>query len=117
MNNVNIVGNLTRDPELKYENSLYFSVAINNRWKNRDGVLEDHPCYVDCHMHGDRAVKLAGILTKGMKVGISGKLHYRSWEKDGEKRSALSVNVIDLDLMSYKTSEKASEPYDEDVPF
>jgi single-strand DNA-binding protein len=144
INRVCISGNLTRDPELKALPSgtsvLELGVAVNDRRKNQDGEWEDYPNYVDCSLFGKRAEAVAKFLTKGQKVTIAGKLHYSSWEKDGQKRSKLSVIADDVEFMSRKgegatnapqTAQKApipsarptkaqapaTEVYDEDIPF
>jgi single-strand DNA-binding protein len=144
INRVCISGNLTRDPELKALPSgtsvLELGVAVNDRRKNQDGEWEDYPNYVDCSLFGKRAESLSKYLSKGQKVTIAGKLHYSSWEKDGQKRSKLSVIADDVEFMSRKgegatnapqTAQKApipsskptkaqapaTEVYDEDIPF
>ncbi len=104
INVVNISGNLTRDPELRRTAGgtavLGFGVAVNDRRKNQQtGEWEDYPNFVDCTMFGTRAEKLAGMLTKGTKVCILGKLRYTSWENDGQKRSKIEVVADDIELM------------------
>nr|UVX75029.1 MAG: Single-strand binding protein family protein [Bacteriophage sp.] len=104
INVVNISGNLTRDSELSRTAGgtaiLGFGVAVNDRRRNRQtGEWEDYPNFVDCTMFGTRAEKLAGMLTKGTKVCILGKLRYTSWERDGQKRSKIEVIVDDIELM------------------
>ena len=118
INIVNISGNLTRDSELRRTQGgtaiLGFSVAVNDRRKNQQtGEWEDCPNFIDCTMFGTRAEKLAGMLTKGTKVCILGKLRYMSWEKDGQKRSKIEVIVDDIELMSRR--ETASAPVPEDI--
>lgn len=102
INVVNISGYLTRDSELRATASgmqvLGFGVAVNDRRKNPStGQWEDYPNFVDCTMFGTRAEKLAGMLTKGTKVCILGKLRYMSWERDGQRRSKIEVIVDDID--------------------
>ena len=124
INIVNISGNLTRDSELRRTTGgtaiLGFGVAVNDRRKNQQtGEWEDYPNFVDCTMFGTRAEKLAGILTKGTKVCILGKLRYMSWEKDGQKRSKIEVIVDDIEFMSRRdvTRESVPDDIDEDIPF
>lgn len=98
INRVNISGNLTRDPELRATAGgtqvLSFGVAVNDRRRNaQTGEWEDYPNFVDCTMFGNRAEAVGRFLAKGMKVAIEGKLHYSSWERDGQKRSKLEVMV------------------------
>lgn len=107
INSVNLSGNLTRDPVLKYTNSgkaiLELGMAVNDRRKNQQtGEWEDNPCYVDCVMFGTRAESVSHYLTKGSKLSVNGKLNYSSWkDKDtGKTRSKLEVVVNDLEFMS-----------------
>ena len=134
INRVAISGNLTRDAELRTTQSgmsiLDFGVAVNDRRKNqKTGEWEDYPNFVDCTMFGTRAEKLQPYLTKGTKVAIEGKLSYRSWEKDGQRRSKLEVVVDEIEFMSSKQGgavqdlhtgpalDAAEQVYDEDIPF
>lgn len=139
INRVNISGNLTRDSELRYTHGgtsvLTFGMAVNDRRKNpQTGEWEDVPNFVDCVVFGNRAEKLAGILVKGFKVAVEGKLRWSQWEKDGQKRSKLEVVVDEVELMGGKRegaqdAPKPSAPpvaqapapmpdmYDEDIPF
>ena len=111
INIVTISGNLTRDPELRQAGNtsvLSFGVAVNDRRKNQQtGRWESVPNFVDCIIFGTRADALAGLLHKGSKVAIDGKLRYSSWEgKDGKKRSKLEVVVNELELMQRETSQQ-----------
>ena len=114
INSVTICGNLTRDAELRATGNglqiLSFTVAVNDRRRNQQGQWEDVPNYVPCTLFGERAEKLAGYLTKGVKVCVTGKLHYQSWQaKDGTKRHELEVNVSDLDFMQ-RREPQAEQP-------
>lgn len=111
INIVTISGNLTRDPELRQASNtsiLSFGVAVNDRRRNpQSGQWENVPNFVDCIVFGSRADALAGLLHKGSKVTIDGKLRYSSWEgKDGKKRSKLEVVVNELELMQRETSQQ-----------
>lgn len=95
-------------------------MAVNDRRKNQQtGEWEDCPNFVDCTMFGTRAEKLAGMLAKGTKVCILGKLRYMSWERDGQKRSKIEVIVDDIELMSRRETASAPVPedIDEAIPF
>ena len=134
INRVMISGNLTRDAELRSTQSgtsmLGMGIAVNDRRKNqKTGEWEDYPNFVDCTMFGTRAEKLQPYLAKGTKVAIEGKLSYRSWEKDGQRRSKLEVIVDEIEFMSSKQGgavqdlhsapalDAAEQVYDEDIPF
>lgn len=117
INVVNISGNLTRDPELRRTTGgtaiLGFGVAVNDRRKNQQtGEWEDYPNFVDCTMFGTRAEKLAGMLTKGTKVCVLGKLRYMSWERDGQKRSKIEVIADDIELMQNRKPQQEQPQQD-----
>lgn len=103
VNQVALVGNLTRDVELRVTQGgtpvLSFGIAVNDRRKNASGQWEDVPNFFECVIFGNRATALSGILTKGMKVAVAGKLHYSSWEKDGQKHSKVDIIAQEIELM------------------
>lgn len=103
INRVTIMGNLTRDAELRKKGDatsvLTFGLAINEKKKDSEtGEYVDAPVFVDCALFGARAEALAPYLTKGKKVSVDGRLRYHSWMKNDEKRHALSVLVTDIEL-------------------
>ena len=124
INRVAISGNLTRDPEVRQTQSgtcvMTFGVAVNDRRKNQQtGEWEDCPNFIDCTMWGNRASSLAGYLEKGAKVAIEGRLRWRQWESDGQKRSKVEVVADELEFMSRRDGARR-EPaplHDDDVPF
>ena len=103
INQVSITGNLTREPELRTTQSgtsvLSFGIAVNDRRKVADGQWADEPNFFECVTFGNRATALSDILAKGMKVAIAGKLHYSSWEKDGQKHSKVDIIADEIELM------------------
>lgn len=134
-----IIGNLTRDPEVRQTQSgvivMSFTVAVNERIKRRDN-WEDSPSFIDCTMFGTRAEKLAQYLAKGKKVVVEGKLRQITWQtQEGAKRSKFEVIVDDVEFMSagqkqqeqhqqeytQPTLQEAQEftqsMYDEEIPF
>ena len=139
INIVSISGNITRDSELKHTTSgtpvLSFGVAVNESRKNQQtGEWEDRPNFIDCTMWGARAEKLQQYLTKGRRVALNGRLHFRSWEaQDGSKRSKLEVVADNLVFMSTPNQQpQQAQPqqqrpqqqqgasgdfYDSDIPF
>lgn len=131
VNQVSVTGNLTRAPELRATQGgtavLSFGIAVNDRRKNASGNWEDVPNFFECVTFGNRATALSDILTKGMKVSIAGKLHYSSWEKDGQKHSKVDIIANEIELMQnrkpqqetqqYQPTQQAQDVYDEDLPF
>ena len=113
INHVSITGNLTRSPELRATQSgtpvLSFGIAVNDRRKNASGNWEDVPNFFECVTFGNRATALSGILTKGMKVAIAGKLHYSSWETDGQKHSKVDIIANEIELMQNRKPQQQQD--------
>jgi single-strand DNA-binding protein len=97
-NRVFLMGNLTRDPQLRYTPSQQavcdFGLAINRKWKGPDGQMREEVCFVDCTAWGRTAENIQKYLTKGQPLFVEGRLHFHSWDgPDGKKRSKLDVVV------------------------
>lgn len=96
-NVVEIIGNLTRDPELRFTPSgapvASFGVAVNRRWQNRQtNEWEEQVSFFDVVCWRELAENVAESLTKGTRVMVSGRLDQRSWDtQDGEKRSKVEI--------------------------
>ncbi len=101
-NAITIVGNITRDPELKFLNSgqaaVRLSVAVNRRWQNRQTQeWEERVSYFEVVGYGALAENVANSLAKGTRVVVTGRLEQRSWETDnGDKRSIVEINADDV---------------------
>ncbi len=95
LNKVFLMGNLTRDPELRYVPSgapvATFGLAVNRRYVTQHGEKKDEVCFVRVVVFGKQAESCSQHLNKGRLVFIEGRLQYRSWEQDGQKRSSLDV--------------------------
>jgi single-strand DNA-binding protein len=97
INRVVLVGNLTRDPELKSLPSgtsvCSLRVAVNTRRKDgATGEWTDKPNYFSVSVFGNQAENCAQYLSKGRPVGIDGRLDWREWEaQDGSKREAVEI--------------------------
>ena len=94
-NRVILIGNVTRDIELKYLQSgtavTELGLAMNHRFKNQSGEWVEEPVFVDVTLWGRTAEIASEYLTKGAPVFIEGRLKYDTWESDGQKRSKLRV--------------------------
>ena len=101
-NSITVVGNVTRDPELKFLNSgqaaVKLSVAVNRRWQNRQTQeWEERVSYFEVVGYGALAENAANSLAKGNRVIVSGRLEQRSWEtENGDKRSAVEINADEI---------------------
>ena len=98
-NKVILIGNLTRDPELKYLPSgsavANVGLAVNRVWTDREsGEKREEVCFVDLEAFGRTAETMNEYLQKGRPVVIEGRLRFRTWEQDdGQKRSKHDVYV------------------------
>ena len=96
-NSVTLVGNLTRDPELRFTASgaatATFGLAVNRRWQNRQtNDWEEATSFFNVVCWREMADNAAESLSKGMRVLVTGRLEQRSWETDnGEKRSVVEI--------------------------
>lgn len=119
INQVTVSGNLTANAELyKKANCLSFTIACIDRRRNPETEKwEDVAHFFDCVLFGKRAEALQEYLLKGSKVCIQGKLRYSTWEdKEGNKRSKVSIVVNEVDFMTYKPKQQAKQD-DEPIPF
>jgi single-strand DNA-binding protein len=96
-NTVTIVGNVTRDPELRYTPSgqavASFGLAVNRRWQNRQTQeWEEQVSFIDVKCWAQMAENVGESVTRGARVLVTGRLEQRSWETDnGDKRSKVEV--------------------------
>lgn len=98
-NKVLLMGNLTRDVELRHagQNNTAIAklgLAVNRRWRSAEGENREETTFVDCEAFGRTAEVLAQYLKKGRPIFIEGHLRLDTWEKEGQKHSKLKV-VID----------------------
>jgi single-strand DNA-binding protein len=96
INRVVLVGNLTRDPELRHTPGgtpvCSLRVAVNDRKRDESGNWVDAPNYFSISVFGNQAESCAQYLSKGRPVGVDGKLRWREWQaQDGSKREAVEV--------------------------
>ncbi len=96
INRVVLVGNLTRDPELRHTPGgtpvCSLRVAVNDRKRDESGNWVDAPNYFSVSVFGNQAENCAQYLSKGRPVGVDGKLRWREWQaQDGAKREAVEI--------------------------
>ncbi|TWT65182.1 single-stranded DNA-binding protein [Allorhodopirellula solitaria] len=94
-NRVMLMGNLTRDIELRYLPSgmavSEFGLAVNDKRKNSDGQWVEDVNFFDITLYGRTAEVASEYLSKGSPIFIEGRLKHDTWEKDGQKRSKVKV--------------------------
>ena len=116
INNVTLMGNLTRDPELRQtpngQNVCTFSLALNRSYKDGDGNWQEATDFIDVVAWATLAERVSTYLGKGSRALVQGRLQSRSWEQDGQKRSKVEVLANDVTFLdNNNTSEGAdSQP-------
>lgn len=103
LNKVMLLGNLTRDPELRYAPNgtpvANFGLAINRRYRQGDEWRDD-VCYIDIVTFGRQAETVGEYLSKGNLAMVEGRLQWRSWEtEDGQRRSKHEVVANNVQFM------------------
>lgn len=125
-NQVILMGNLTRDPELRQtpngQNVCSFSLALNRSYKGSDGNWQEATDYIDVVAWGPLGERVSQYLSKGRPCLVNGRLQSRSWEQDGQKRSKVEVVAQDVTFLggrgeggdnggsSYEGSNSSSAP-------
>ena len=138
INEVVLVGRLTRDVELKYTNTGFaianLSLAVNRRVK-KDDTWQDEGNFFNCVLIGKRAEALAQYLVKGKQIGIQGELRQNRWEQDGQPRSRVEIFVNNIQLLGSRGADQGTrsapsqqeqysapeiptaDDFDDDIPF
>ena len=102
-NQVVLMGNLTRDPELrttpKGQSVCSFSVAVNRSWSNAQGEAQDSVDYFDVVAWAKLAELVNQYLQKGRRVLVVGRLQNQTWEQDGQKRKRTEVVASDITFL------------------
>src|SRR6478609_6965145 len=141
INRVVLVGNLTRDPELRHTPSgtpvCSLRLAVNTRRKDESGQWTDKPNYFDITVWGQQGENCAQYLAKGRPVAVDGRLEWREWEaQDGTKRQAVEVvaesvqflgggrdgagegnQFVPAGVSAGSEADFAASPADDDIPF
>jgi single-strand DNA-binding protein len=140
INRVVLVGNLTRDPELRHTPGgtpvCSLRIAVNSRRRDESGNWVDKPNYFSVSVFGNQAESCAQYLSKGRPVGIDGRLDWREWQaQDGAKREAVEIVAESVQFLGSRdgggegggnqfvpagaTAETADFPAatDDDIPF
>ena len=121
LNKTFLIGNLTRDVELRYIPSgapvANFGLAVNRAYTNSDGEKVEEVCFIDIVAWKRLAEVASEYLSKGRSVFVEGRLQMDSWEEeDGKKRSKLKVVAQNIQFLGGAKADSA-EGTDDDVPF
>ena len=97
LNRVLLIGNLTKDPELRYTPSgtpvANLRLAVNSSFKDQSGARKEETCYVTIVVWSKQAEICQQYLKKGRSIFVEGRLLYRSWEAEGKTRSTMEVRA------------------------
>jgi single-strand DNA-binding protein len=144
-NKVILIGNLTRDPELRYTPKgtavAKIGIAVNRSWRTESGETKEEVTFVDVDAFGRQAETLGQYMKKGRPIMIEGRLKYDTWEdkQTNQKRSKLGVVLESFQFLDYggrgsdegapapargkaapaqpPAADSADEPPSDDVPF
>ncbi len=139
VNDCTFIGNLGRDPEVKYLESgdavCSISIAVSERWKDKkSGEQKEHTEWIPLSFYGRIAEILGEYCKKGAPIYVKGKFSTRKYQKDGEDKYITEVKVFSLQLLGNKGDRQESEPerakpapkkaegkkqddFDDDIPF
>lgn len=103
VNKVFLMGNLTRDPELRYTPGgtpvCEFGLAVNRQYTTRDGEQREDPCFVDITVWGRRGEVVSEYFSKGKPIFVEGRLNFDQWETPDGRRSKLTVVADDFQFV------------------
>ena len=122
INRVVLVGNLTRDPEMKHLPSgtalCSLRIAVNTRRKDESGQWTDKPNYFDVSVWGAQGESCAQYLAKGRPVAIDGRLEWREWEASDGSGKRQAVEIVPAGAAQSSSADFPSSPTgDDDIPF
>ena len=115
INRVVLVGNLTKDPELRHTPNgtavCKLRLAVNTRQKDQQGNWGDKPNYFDVTVWGNQGESCAQYLSKGRPVGVDGRLDWREWEaQDGTKRQAVEIIADSVQFLGGRGEGEGGQP-------
>jgi single-strand DNA-binding protein len=103
VNQVILMGNLTRDPELRQtptgQSVCSFSLALNRAYQDKSGQWQEATDYIDCVAWGPLGERISQYLSKGRRALVQGRMQSRSWEQEGQKRSKVEVLASDVTFL------------------
>ena len=111
LNKVFLIGNLTRDPELRYTPNgtavVDLGMAINRRWTSQGGEKKEEVCYVNLEAWARSAEVISEYCSKGSPLFVEGRLRLNTWEgRDGQRRSKLRVVVDNFQLLGSPSGQR-----------
>lgn len=112
-NKIILIGNLTKDPELRYTPQgtpvANFRIAVTSRYKQTD-ELKEETLFIDIVVFGKQAETCSQYLSKGRPVLVEGRLQERKWESDGQQRSKYEVIGQTVRFLAKKADTRTAAP-------
>ena len=118
-NKVFLIGNLTRDPELKQISDkasvCSFGLAVNDRWTTESGEKRESVMFIDCQAWNRMGEVIHQYVRKGNPLYVEGKLKLDQWDKDGAKHSKHTITVEKMQLLgdNRNNEQKQDQPTSE----
>jgi single-strand DNA-binding protein len=120
LNVIHLIGNLTREPELRYTSSgravCGFGLATNRTWKTEAGELQEESSFHRVVAWEKLAEQCAHLLVQGRKVYVQGRLAYRAYQKDDEEREVAEVVIDDMVLLDAKPTSASPSTHPAKAP-
>lgn len=120
LNQVFLMGNLTRDPELRQtpngQNVCGFSLALNRSYRDANGEWQEATDYIDIVAWGPLGERVSQYLSKGRRCLVQGRLQSRSWEQDGQKRNKVEVLANDVTFLDGRGEGQGTPSDEEEKP-
>lgn len=119
-NKVLLIGNLTKDPELRYTPQgvavVNLRLAVNRRFKDKNQELKEETCFITAVVWNKQAESCNQYLHKGSPVFVEGRLQSRSWEDNaGQKRNVIEVRAERIQFLGTPSSKGAPESLEEQL--
>lgn len=113
-NRVFLIGNLTKDPELRYTPGgtavATLRLAVNSRFKDKKGEMRNDVCFINCVVWAQQAETCNQYLHKGRAVFIEGRLQSRSWQdKEGKTRSVIEVRADRVQFLAQSGAQAGAQ--------
>jgi single-strand DNA-binding protein len=121
LNKVLLMGNLTKDPELRYTPQgaavVNLRLAVNRRFKNKNQELKEETCFITAVVWNKQAETCNQYLHKGSACFVEGRLQSRSWEDNaGQKRNVIEVRAERVQFLGAAPAKEAAEAPEEALP-
>lgn len=120
LNRVQLIGRLGKDPESKFtptgKKVAHFSVAISNRWKNKEGAAQEYTEWVNVEAWGRLGEVCQEYLHKGSLVFVEGRLKTDRYENNGDSKFYTKVVLLNMQMLDRKPNEEPMMTVEEDSP-